>query len=815
MRATAPFLRERHKVPGLYRGVAMPQTRILTTARAGALLGAWLVAAAPLRAQSPERAVTIPRVERAPRLEDFVTDGRLARAADRDTAPTTDGLAAADGWAVTDGILQDPRGVRIATFLQREPRDSEPASQPTTAYLSYDDANLYVVFVCHDDPARVRANVARREDIGEDDQVVVYLDTFHDRQRAYFFEVNPLGIQRDGIRSEATGDKDLSFDAVWYSEGRIVEDGYVVRLAIPFRSLRFARGADQTWGIAVGRVIQRANEESFWPYITRQVKGFLRQLGTMDGLARVSPSRNFQLNPYTMLARAEVFDDDVPGHVAQGDERIGMDGKMVVRDAITLDATVNPDFSQVETDDPQVTVNQRFEVQFPEKRPFFLDNAGYFETPEQLFFSRRVVDPGVGLRATGKVGRWAIGALAMNDRAALEEGEPAAGLDAWIGAVRVERAIGEESSVGVLVSDREFASSMKHDRMIAADGRWRLGDNWQFVGQVMHSDNRGHEGPRLSDWGARADLSYSSRTWDYSAGYREFGPQFAAPLGFVNRAGYRRGDADVQYTFRPKGRVVTQYGPSLSALWLWDHASGVLEDREFAASLVVELVANTEFELGRVQLYELFDDVGFNLHETEAKAKTEWLRWLGAEASLLWGTAVNHDPTALNDSVDYLPFIGDLVEAEIGVKVRPTTQLRLEQSYVHSSMETIPGRLQTTDPATIVYIGRSRLFTERKWRLKIDYQFSRLVSLRAIVDYGWDDFNTALVDEDDPRKREWSTDILFTYLVNPGTALYVGVTDERENLATVGSPPEVVRTRDPRLSVARQVFVKASYLFLF
>ena len=793
----------------------MLQARTLSTAGVAALFGAWLLAPVPLLAQGPERTVTIPRVERAPQLDDFVTGGRLLATPAHGTAPATDGLAAADWSAVADGIPDDPRGVRIATFLQREPRDSVPASQPTTAYLSYDDANLYVVFVCHDDPARVRANIARREDIGEDDQVVVYLDTFHDRQRAYFFEVNPLGIQRDGIRSESTGDKDLSFDAVWSSEGRIVEDGYVVRLAIPFRSLRFARGADQTWGIAVGRVIQRANEESYWPYVTRRVKGFLRQLGTMDGLARVSPSRNFQLNPYTMVARARVFDDDIPGHVNQGDERIGMDGKMVVRDALTLDATVNPDFSQVETDDPQVTVNQRFEVQFPEKRPFFLDNASYFETPEQLFFSRRVVDPGVGARVTGKVGRWAIGALAMNDRAAVAEGEPAAGLDAWIAAVRVERAIGEESSVGVLVTDREFGASVKHDRMVAADARWRLGDNWQFVGQVMHSDNRGHEGLRLSDWGARADLSYSSRTWDYSAGYREFGPQFAAPLGFVNRAGYRRGDADIQYTFRPKGRVVTQYGPSLSASWLWDHASGVLEDREFKASVVVELVANTEFEVSRVQRYELFDDLGFSLHETEAKAQTEWLRWLGAEASVLWGTAVNHDPTALNDSVDFLPFIGQLVEAEIGVTVRPTTQLRLGQSYVHSSMETASGALQTTDPATTVFVGRSPLFTERKWRLKMDYQFSRRMSFRAIVDYGWDDFNTALVDEDDPRKREWSADILFTYLVNPGTALYLGITDERENLATVGSPPEVVRSRGPGLSVARQVFVKASYLFLF
>ena len=787
----------------------MFQARVHLTARVAALLGAWLLAPVALLAQGPERIVTIPRVDRAPRLDDFLSGGRLLPAHGSGTA--TD-----ESPAATDGITDDPQGVRIATFVQREPGDGVPASQPTTAYLSYDDANLYVVFVCRDDPARVRANIARREDIGDDDQVVVYLDTFHDRQRAYFFEVNPLGIQRDGIRSESTGDKDLSFDAVWSSEGRIVADGYVVRVAIPFRSLRFPRGAGQTWGIAVGRVIQRTNEESFWPYITKRVKNFIPQFGALEGLSQISPGRNIQLNPYSVVARARVFDDDLPGHLTQSDERIGMDGKMVVRDAVTLDATVNPDFSQVETDDPQVTVNQRFEVQFPEKRPFFLDNAAYFGTPEQLFFSRRVVDPGAGLRATGKVGRWAIGALAMNDRAALAEGEPGFGHDTWIGAMRVQRDIGEESSVGVLVSDREFGTSWKHDRMFAADARWRLGDNWQFVGQAMRSDNREHDGTRLGDWGVRADMSYSSRTWDYSAGYREFGPEFAAPLGFVNRAGYRRGDADVQYTVRPKGRVVTQYGPSVSGKWLWDHASGVLEDRELKVGFAAELVANTEFEVSRAQLYELFDGLGFSLHETEAKAQTEWLRWLGADASILWGTVVNHDPTALNDSVDFLPFIGRAIEAEIGVKVRPTTQLRIEQSYVHSSLRTRPGVLRTTDPTTAIYHPRSQhLFTERKWRAKVNYQFSRLLSLRAILDYKWEDFNTALVDEDDPRKRQWSADILLTYLVHPGTALYLGITDERENLATAGSPPVVVRSRNPGLSVARQVFVKASYLFRF
>src|SRR5439155_1248827 len=297
---------------------------------------------------------------------------------------------------------------------QREPGDGTPVSQATTAYLSYDDANLYVVFVCRDDPARVRARVARREEIAADDQVVLYLDTFRDHERAYFFMANPLGVQLDGIKTQGQDDN-VSWDAVWQTDGRLTQDGYVVRMTIPFRSLRFPRAPVQTWGVALGRVIRRSNEESYWPFITKRVKGLVAQFAQLQGLADISPARNIQLNPYGTLARARFLDKDVPALVTDGDQRAGLDAKLVLRDALTLDGTVNPDFSQVETDDPQVTINQRFKVFFPEKRPFFIENAGYFQTPVNLVYSRYIVDPGAGVRLTGKAGRWSLGAIAIND----------------------------------------------------------------------------------------------------------------------------------------------------------------------------------------------------------------------------------------------------------------------------------------------------------------------------------------------------------------------------------------------------------------
>src|SRR3989449_980834 len=455
------------------------------------------------RVKVPRTEFTIPRVDRPPELEDFL-QGPLPEA-----------------WT-TD-------------FRQRDPGDGNPVSQRTAAYLAHDDRSLYVVFVCHDDPAKVRARIARREDTDGDDAVVVYLDTFRDRERAYMFMTNPLGVQLDGILTEGQ-DEDLSFDAVWQSEGRLTADGYVVRIVIPFRSLRFPRAPTQTWGIALGRIIRRNSEEAYWPHLTKRVKGFVPQFNVVQGLPNISPGRNVQFNPYTMFARARFLDEDAADIRSAGDQRVGVDAKLVVRDALTLDATINPDFSQVETDDPQVTVNERFEVFFPEKRPFFIENSGYFQTPVNLFFSRRIVDPGAGLRLSGKAGRWALGAIAINDRAPVErEDEPdlLAGRPAGGAGLRVQRELGEESTIGVLVTDRELVRSFA--RMLALDSRLKLGKNWAFSSQLMRSETRElNDTAGVSGVGAFAALARGGRHLDYKGSDVHFDPQFSVPLGFVN-----------------------------------------------------------------------------------------------------------------------------------------------------------------------------------------------------------------------------------------------------------------------------------------
>src|SRR6266516_1920818 len=741
-------------VPGARRRSSEEDAMTMIQSRAALLLPLLSIVArgTPLRAQTSTPHLGTPaaptfvihRVTEAPPLEAFLA-----------------GSAGAETSAVTD-------------FRQREPGDGIPVSQRTTAYLSYDDVKLYVVFVCWDDPARVRANVARRDDISHDDHVMVYLDTFHDRKRAFRFAVNPFGVQQDGILTDGQSE-DLSFDAVWSSEGRMTDSGYVVRMAIPFRSLRFSNDSVQTWGIALGRAIRRENERSYWPHITKGRRGFVSQLGTLQGLAGISPGRNVQVNPYSVLARARILDEGIPGHVTQGDERIGADAKLILHDAYTLDATANPDFSQVETDDPQVTLNQRFEVFFAEKRPFFLENAGFFQTPVPLLFSRRVVDPAAGLRLTGKASGWAMGAFAMNDRAPLPSGDPDAGRDAWIGAARLQRELGKESTVGLLATDREFLHSAN--------------------AELMRRESVQRDGTRSGDWGALGEVSFNSRPFDYKGIYQEFGPAFSAPLGFVNRVGFRRTEQGADYTVRLKSGPVTTLGPAVSVDAYWDHETGQLLDRDAKAQFLMQLRGNSKVLLNRHQSFELFEGPGIRPEATEAEVGSEWVKWLGLTASYIWGTAVNHDPAA-----GVAPSLARARQAVVKVTLRPTSQLRLDQSYNYVGLRTSAG---------------SRIVGETQFREKLNYQFTALFSLRAIVDWTASDADTTLSAED-ARQRKWGIDVLFTYLAHPGTALYLGYTDRYENLQFLPGPPrELGPSRSPDMSVGRQFFVKASYLLRF
>ena len=439
---------------------------------------ALVCAATPLFAEeSPFGQIRIPRVSTPPRIEDFLT------------------MEPSPAWK--------NKLAKAEKFRQRIPSDGAPVSERTEVYLGYDAKNLYAIFICFDhEPPQLRARLSRREDVFDDDFVELMLDTFNDHRHSYAFFVNPLGVQADALWTEGAGSADnnfdMSFDTVWNSAGKVTDRGYVVWMAIPFRSLRFASSDPQTWGILLARDLPRKNEKSFWPQYSSRIQGRLNQAGQATGMEKISPGRNFQLIPYGVFRSFKELDLRDPANPTYTQRaafgQFGLDAKAVLKDKFILDVTANPDFSQVESDDPQVTVNQRFEVEFPEKRPFFLENSNYFQTPIQLLFTRRIADPKWGVRLTGKDGPWSVGTLVAETDSPGEAvtppnpdfaGNPLYGKHALFAIGRVSRDIGAQSSIGLLYADREAGGFF--NRVGSIDGRFKLNENWTASVQGAYS----------------------------------------------------------------------------------------------------------------------------------------------------------------------------------------------------------------------------------------------------------------------------------------------------------------------------------------
>jgi hypothetical protein len=352
----------------------------------------------------------------------------------------------------------------VSGFIQSTPSDGQHPSEATEVWLAHTNTKLYVVFLCFDrHPSLIRTHLARRENITNDDTVTVLLDPFQDRRRGVLFQVNAFGVQADASWVEPNA-SDYSFDQVWDSEGRVTSNGWMALLAIPFRSLRFPAHTAQ-WGVVFERNFPRNSETDYWPRVAASVSGTLSQEGTMglQDVEGVTGSRNVQINPYGLAQNQHSLQTQYPYNPYFSSRSLegtaGGEVKAVVKESIVLDGTVNRDFSDVGSDQPQFTVNQRYPVYFPELRPFFLENAPYFLTPIQLLYTRNIIQPDWGIRVTGKLDHTNFGWLAIDDREPGEtvaQGDPLYGKKADFYVGRVSQDLGKGSSVRLMYTDEEF-----------------------------------------------------------------------------------------------------------------------------------------------------------------------------------------------------------------------------------------------------------------------------------------------------------------------------------------------------------------------
>ena len=755
----------------------------------------------------------IPRVHRAPKLEDFLND-----------RPREDELV------VTD-------------FRQYQPGDGVPGSQGTIAYLSYDDKNLYVAFLCRDEPGQVRAHLSKREDVDQDDGVGIYLDTFRDAHRAYFFFSNPLGVQADAIYTEGLG-ADFSFDTLWYSSARLTKGGYVVFFSVPFRSLRFSNDPQQTWGVALYRVILRKNEYLYWPYITQRVQGITQQFAPVGGLSEISPGHNIQLIPYGLLAsnhflnQAQTpFVNFPPAFDDKFEHRAGLDAKFVVKDALTFDVTLNPDFSQVESDDPQVTINQRFAVFFPEKRPFFIENAGFFQTPINLFFSRQVANPQFGARMTGKIGNWTLGTFLIDDRAPGANQPSGSPFDtrAADGVFRATREFGSQSYIGAFFSSRDFADTS--NRVASLDARFKFSPSLVLYAQTSHSwtrqdsrlfptcqteDNLNAQGTGSQQGNASLlQLDYITRHWASSTLFDDISPDFCSELGFIPRTDVRRVQQVLDYFWRPKSGRIVDFGPLSKGLVNWKR-DGRIQDWEADLSFQIDWTGQTSLNVTRAEAFELFREIPFRKHSTAVSFSTAPKKWVSFRSRFSTGTGEDFFPGQPDPALPPLaPFLGNTKRFTLGLTLRPSSRFRFDQTYIFSRLGTREG---STPPG---FTPGQSIFDNHLMRSKFNYQFTKEFSLRLILDYNGTLANRELIDlqpnlgsyDGGPivPTKQFTTDVLFTYLLHPGTAVYIGYNNGVNNLTLDRSlmPPQVFNTNPSIASTSHLFFVKLSYLFRY
>ena len=814
-------------------------------------------------AQEPEPPIKNPEAQPAPKpaiAPPTLTIPRLS------APPTLD-----------DFLSMKPQGAvaqqmaKVTGFTQRNPHDGENVSEPTEAYLGYDQKNLYVVFVCFDDPKQVRARMSRREDVYDDDQVEIMLDTFHDRRRAYAFQTTPLGVQWDAIwteasREEVSGNFDTSFDTVWDSKGKVTGQGFVVWISIPFKSLRFPATKIQEWGVILYRGITRKTEDAFWPHVSYKIEGRLGQAATLHGLEGISPGRDIELIPYGLMRGFRALDTRDPANpyfqkaAAQGQP--GMDAKFVFHDHFTLDVTANPDFSQVESEDPQITVNQRYAVYFPEKRPFFLENEDFFRTPLDLFFTRSIGDPSAGLRLTGKDGPYSVGLMTSDDRSpglAVPDYSSYSGMRSYFTVARVSRDIFKQSSVGALYTDWECPTTGEFNRIGGVDTHLKPNRNWTVEGQAVTSSsdldlnceanlypfssgNQGN-GNHYAGPAERAELRRDGFHFTYDGFYTDITPGFASVPGFINRVDIRETTQELDYRFRPKKGWIVDWGPSLNVRYDFDH-TGLRLDTDYSPYLAILGRGQTTiflkpYDEKRERLrpqdfcfygYALFcgqptsDSLDFHEHTSGAGVQTSYFKKATLAANYYWGDGVNFvaapPSTAISTNPYTQPFLAREDNASATLILRPIQPLKIENTYLFE-------RLRTTGSAFSFIQGQvpgagHSILNDHILRSKWNWQFTPRLSLRLILQYNALLAGTPGVGSPYtylPTSREFNADFLITYLIHPGTAVYIGYNSDLQNLQVVPrtptSPGYVTNTSKGYLNDSRQFFVKVSYMFRF
>jgi len=712
--------------------------------------------------------------------------------------PPTVTIPRIDAAVTIDGVLDEPvwaQAARLDGFHQYRPVDGRMAEQETIVLVWYSATAIHFGIIANDtDPGSIRATFTDRDKIDSDDRVMVKLDTFDDQRRFYVFAVNPLGVQADFIESQTGGGG--GWDGIWKSAGRITEGGYVVEMAIPFNCLGFQRReGDQVWGVDLSRNYPRdvLHRISLFP-VDRDNTCVMCQAEKLIGFDGAAPGRNLEVDPtFSSVATERREGGDFTGADPTSD--LGLTLRWGFTPNMTVSATLNPDFSQVEADAVQLEVNQRFALFFPEKRPFFLEGADFFTTRLSAIHTRALADPAWGVKLSGKEGPHSLGVFVVEDeitnltfpgpqssgRGFLDQPNTAS-------ALRYRRDLGKrDSTVGAVVTHREgdrYSSSVA-----GVDADWRITKEDRFRVQILGSETQyppelaaahGQDADRFEGSAFELFYGHSARDYTFLAIYSGFEPGFRADLGFIPQTGYRQtyligqrtlyGDAESWFTkIRLRGNYIYREGYS---------EGPPLQDEAFV-TLTYEGPLRSEGGFS----YVVDGEMSFQgppepsgepeifLVKTTSLIDSWWTFWPASSLNLSFYFAKGRDL-----DVEHLR-PAEFTYFEVDASYQPGRRLTFTAKHTLYDLDVDPWTVKIL-PSGPIDMDGGRLLTGEVSELRTVFQFSRRSFLRAVlqhVDYRYNQELYAFPVEE--RFRHLFTQLLFSYKINPQTVIFAGYSD--------------------------------------
>lgn len=675
-----------------------------------------------------------------------------------------DGRVGADEWQ---------HAATIDTWYETNPGDNVTPKVKTTGYITYDAVSFYVALVMEDpDPNEIVAPIADRDQVPSfTDYAGIFLDTANEGRVAQMFLTNPRGVQYDAVSGDASGE-DGSPDFFWDVATQISASGWTAEIRIPFSSLRYEGGGDQTWRFMLYRNYPRDfRYQMFSSRLPRDRSCFICNVTPISGLSNLPQGGHLVIAPYVYGSQSQTLDEEGQLGTDSPDGEPGLDLKWTPTPALALDLAVNPDFSQIESDAAQITTNERFALFFDEKRPFFLEGADLFATPMRAVHTRTITDPLVGARATGKMGQTfytALGVLDEGGGSVIIPGSEGSDIvnqdgDSQVWITRLRRDMGH-GFASFLATDRELEGG-GHNRVLGPDFDWRPSKADRVVGQLLYSQSetpnqsdvhQTWDGRSMEDWAGQLWYQHRTPTWDYFVQGEHVGEDFRADNGFIPQVGYTKTYAEVGHTWRYENRFLYRLRTFLFSEYTTNQDQAVLY-RLFSYGAGMSGKKNSFFRFRYARDRVRLDDNLFNRDRFYFTAQANPSRHVGFLSFNGY----------LGEEIDFANGrLGDAFSADINATFLLSDHMDLQLTAAQ--------RWLNVDTEH----GAGRLFTASVGRLRANYNFTARTFLRLIGQYSGTDREPSLYNFDvSDRSGAWTGSLLWAYKLNWQSVMFVGYGD--------------------------------------